>query len=107
MLCAHDIGVTFAIALLLKSKTRQRRTKNVYRCWGCDEVRCFEYGLYMFCIAYMMCAYDVAEQFAIALSLIARNKKIQRNVRACVCELFSCCRILFIYVLRSMYDLCE
>ena len=37
----------------------------------------------MFCIAYMMCAYDVVEQDALALPYIARNKKIQRNVRAC------------------------
>ena len=30
----------------------------------------------------MICGYDVVEQFAIALPYIARNKKIQRNVRA-------------------------
>ena len=41
----------------------------------------------MFCIAYMICAYDVAEQIAIALPLIARNNNIQRNVRKHVCEL--------------------
>ena len=85
MLCAHDVGVEFAIALLLVSKTRRLKTKSVYRRWGCDEVRCFEYGVYMSCIAYMICAYDVAVQFAIALPYIARNKKTQRIVRTCVC----------------------
>ena len=41
----------------------------------------FECGLYMFCIAYMICGDDVVEQFEIVLPYIVRNKKIQRNVR--------------------------
>ena len=42
----------------------------------------------------MMCAYDDVDKFAIALPYIARNKKIQRNVRTCVvfeCGLYMFC----------------
>ena len=36
------------------------------------------------CIAYMICAYDVAVNVALALPHSARIKKIQRNIRTCV-----------------------
>ena len=59
-----------------------------------------ECGLHMFCIAYMICGYDVVEQFAIALPYIARNKKIQRSVRARDLSNIAC------ICLYSIYDMC-
>ena len=49
-----------------------------------NEVRFFEYGLYMFCVACMRFAHGFAVQFAIALLLMSRNKKLQEKVRMCI-----------------------
>ena len=38
----------------------------------------------MFCVACMMCDYDVAVQFATALLIIARNVTMPNNIRTCV-----------------------
>ena len=96
MMCAYDVVENMAIALPYKARNKKIK-RSVRTCVF------FEYGLYMFCIAYMICGYDVVEQFAIAY--IGRNKK-KRNVRTWVCDAFLYI-IWFTYVLCSMYDLCE
>ena len=97
MICAYDVVEQLAIALPYSARNKKIQ-RNVRTCVF------FEYGSYMFCIAYMICGYDVVEQLAIAY--IGRNKKKQRNVRTWVCDV-----VLYIfwfaYVLCSMYDICE
>ena len=62
---------------------------------GCNEVCVFGYGLYMLCIACMICAYDVAVQLAIALLLIARNNQMKKHIRTCVCVCVCLTRFVF------------
>ena len=51
------------------------KTKNVCRCWSCDENGLFEYGACVICSAYKICADDVVDKNAIALPYIVRNKQ--------------------------------
>ena len=68
MLCAHDGGVKSAVVLRLKSKGEiKNNTKHVCRCWSCEENLFFEYGVYVMCNAYSICAVDVVDNNSIAL----------------------------------------
>ena len=59
MIDAYVVRVKFAIALLLIS-TSKNMQENIMACVCVIEVRCFEYGMYMFCVACMMFAVDFA-----------------------------------------------
>ena len=77
MICAHDVAVKCAIALL--SFLGTGRCKN-----NCKDARgstslFFKYGLYMFCVACMISAHDVAVTFAIALLFMSRNTNMQKQ----------------------------
>ena len=64
---------TFAIVLLLISTSQKKQEQNKV-CF--IEVCVFKYGLYMFCVAWMIVAYDCAVKCAIALLLISRKTEM-------------------------------
>ena len=74
MICAHDVAVNVAIALLFIS---------MKKCVFERGLMFFKYGLYMFSVACMTFAHDVAVTFAIALLFMSRIKKMQNM--DCVC----------------------
>ena len=80
MRLAHDVAVTCAIAILFCSflGTVKCNNQNTYSdACVVKRVMYFEYGLYLFCVACMIYAFDVAVTFAIATLSMSKKKKMQ------------------------------
>ena len=82
VISASDVAGPFAIALLFMSRNKKMQHNN-----KCNDVCVFspgfifEYGLYMCCVACVICASDVAGKCAIALLFISRRKNMQESIR--------------------------
>ena len=80
---AHDVAVKCAIALLFDFKNKHMQKAQIYNdACVVKRVQFFEYALYMFCVACMICACDVDVTFAIALLFMSRNSYSNMD---CVC----------------------
>ena len=97
-------AVTCAAAVF--SISRKMNMHDMYKDFCvCNEV-VFDYGIYMLCVACMILACVLAATFAIAVLLISRSQKMQEGIRTCV-FLGVVFRIWIVYVLCSMYDICD
>ena len=75
---AHDVAVKLALALLFMF--RNKNMSNTYNdACAVTRVEISKYGLYMFCVACMIYASDVAVQCAIADLFMSKKKKMQQQ----------------------------
>ena len=79
MTCA----VKFAMALVCIS-TSKKNARNDRDLCVFNEVSIFEYGLYMFCVAYMLHAHDCNAKCAMALFCISTSKRMQESISTCL-----------------------
>ena len=111
MLCAQDVCVTFAVALLLRCAWFVSKRTRAIQGQHCvvNAMWMFEHSWYIFCVASMLCAHDGVVQFAIVLLHKSKTRKLKDETRVPVLELWRSliCRVWFVCDVYSMYHMCQ